>query len=34
MVTAIDINDVSAHIYAMGRWISDEELEMFYKVED
>ncbi len=34
MVTAIDINDVSAHIYAMGRWISDDELKEFHKVED
>ncbi len=35
MVTAIDIiNNVSAHIYAMGRWISDDELKEFHKVED
>ena len=34
MVTAIDINDVSAHIYAIGCWISNDELKKFHKVED
>ena len=34
MVTCINMNDVNSHIYAMGRWISDKELEMFHKVED
>ena len=32
MVTTIDINDVSSHIYAMGHWISDDELKKYHKV--
>ena len=34
MVTCININDVNSHIYVMDRWISDEELKEFRKVED